>query len=65
MCVSKLLLHKIEKLRQEMTTIALKKGFASEESIRLSQELDRLLNIYQQRQKKEFQRPANHNYYNI
>nr|WP_093211086.1 aspartyl-phosphate phosphatase Spo0E family protein [Sediminibacillus albus] len=40
------LLERIELLRNKMTKVALRKGFTSAESISLSQELDRLLNIY-------------------
>jgi stage 0 sporulation regulatory protein len=42
------LLKEIEKLRNEMSLVALKQGITSLESIALSQELDRLLNIYEQ-----------------
>ncbi|MUK90243.1 Spo0E family sporulation regulatory protein-aspartic acid phosphatase [Ornithinibacillus sp. L9] len=40
------LLTQIETLRNQMTEVALSKGITSLESITLSQELDRLLNIY-------------------
>ncbi|MFC4404739.1 Spo0E family sporulation regulatory protein-aspartic acid phosphatase [Gracilibacillus xinjiangensis] len=41
------LINKIEKLRQEMTDVALSKGITSKESLYISQELDRLLNDYE------------------
>ncbi|MFC4387246.1 Spo0E family sporulation regulatory protein-aspartic acid phosphatase [Gracilibacillus marinus] len=41
------LIDKIERLRKEMTDVALSKGMTSEESLNISQELDRLLNDYE------------------
>ena len=38
--------RKIELLRHEMTEIAIEKGFSDDEAVRLSQELDCLLNEY-------------------
>ncbi|WP_164669207.1 aspartyl-phosphate phosphatase Spo0E family protein [Virgibacillus doumboii] len=46
MCSTENLLEQIEFLRKQMSDVALKKGFTSIESISLSQELDRLLNQY-------------------
>jgi stage 0 sporulation regulatory protein len=46
------LLERIEFLRNQMTEVALTKGFTSEESIHLSQELDRLLNLYELHKRK-------------
>ncbi|MFD2762000.1 Spo0E family sporulation regulatory protein-aspartic acid phosphatase [Lentibacillus juripiscarius] len=46
MCAEKLL-KRIECLRNEMTAVAMEKGFTSDESIMLSQELDKLLNFYE------------------
>ncbi|SET28606.1 Spo0E like sporulation regulatory protein [Oceanobacillus limi] len=43
---SEQLLKQIEKVRNRMTDVALTKGITSIESITLSQELDRLLNRY-------------------
>lgn len=40
------LLKRIEFLRQQMTEVAIKKGFTHIDSIELSQELDQLLNLY-------------------
>ncbi|MRH41865.1 Spo0E family sporulation regulatory protein-aspartic acid phosphatase [Aquibacillus halophilus] len=40
------LLQRIEFLRRKMTEVALEKGFTSLESIYISQELDKLLNVY-------------------
>ncbi|SHG24627.1 stage 0 sporulation regulatory protein [Ornithinibacillus halophilus] len=40
------LLQEIENVRKQMSEVALSKGITSLESIALSQELDRLLNIY-------------------
>lgn len=40
------LLDRIEFLRNKMTEVAFKKGFTSKESIIISQELDKLLNLY-------------------
>ena len=47
------LLKEIERLRNTMSSVALKQGITSLESIALSQELDRLLNIYEQLKKNE------------
>ncbi|MFD2043932.1 Spo0E family sporulation regulatory protein-aspartic acid phosphatase [Ornithinibacillus salinisoli] len=47
------LLKQIEMLRLQMTDVALSKGITSLESIALSQELDRLLNIYNEMKMKE------------
>lgn len=41
------LLDQIERLRNKMTVTALEKGFTHKESISISQELDRLLNLYE------------------
>ncbi|MBM7598763.1 stage 0 sporulation regulatory protein [Virgibacillus halotolerans] len=41
------LLVRIESQRNKMTEVALDKGFTSAESIAISQELDRLLNLYE------------------
>ncbi|WP_342746714.1 aspartyl-phosphate phosphatase Spo0E family protein [Virgibacillus phasianinus] len=41
-----MLLERIEFLRNEMAKVAFKKGFTSKESIIISQELDKLLNLY-------------------
>ncbi|MDY0396223.1 aspartyl-phosphate phosphatase Spo0E family protein [Virgibacillus halophilus] len=38
--------NEIELLRRKTASVALEKGFTSCESIALSQELDRLLNLY-------------------
>jgi len=46
------LLNKIESLRVEMSRIALKKGFTNQEAIRISQELDSLLNAYDEIEKR-------------
>lgn len=46
-------LDRIEFLRNEMTKVALKKGFTSKESIVISQELDKLLNLYDQVQRNK------------
>ncbi|TMN23425.1 aspartyl-phosphate phosphatase Spo0E family protein [Lentibacillus cibarius] len=40
------LLQHIEYLRNKMMVVATEKGFTSDEAILLSQELDKLLNIY-------------------
>ena len=42
------LLKNIELLRKEMSDAAMTKGPTSNEAISLSQELDKLLNLYQQ-----------------
>ncbi|UOQ85423.1 aspartyl-phosphate phosphatase Spo0E family protein [Gracilibacillus salinarum] len=47
------LISKIEKLRKEMTDVALKKGITSKESIHISQELDELLNDYEMYKRKQ------------
>ncbi|WP_339227535.1 aspartyl-phosphate phosphatase Spo0E family protein [Oceanobacillus sp. FSL K6-2867] len=41
------ILSRIEFLRKKMTDVALRKGFTDNESIYISQELDRLLNLYE------------------
>lgn len=46
MCATDKLLERIEFLRNKMTNIALKEGLTSSESIMTSQELDKLLNHY-------------------
>lgn len=47
------LLIKIEDLRNKMTKTASKKGLTDSESLALSQELDRLLNKYEQLKKEK------------
>ncbi|MFQ3546081.1 aspartyl-phosphate phosphatase Spo0E family protein [Halobacillus rhizosphaerae] len=42
---------KIEDLREKMTRVAIQNGFSSPESVRISQELDELLNRYQMKKK--------------
>ncbi len=46
MCTTEKLLERIEFLRKKMTDVAFEKGFTSIESITISQELDRLLNLF-------------------
>lgn len=46
------LLEEIEKIRIQMSSIAMKQGITSLESIAMSQELDRLLNIYEKSKQK-------------
>ncbi|MBP2077934.1 aspartyl-phosphate phosphatase Spo0E family protein [Oceanobacillus polygoni] len=41
------ILSRIEFLRKKMTDVALQKGFTDNESVYISQELDRLLNLYE------------------
>jgi hypothetical protein len=56
----KLLLEEIDRKREAMITTALATGFTSEETITCSQELDVLINLYQQQviheKKKGFHR---------
>lgn len=47
MCAADKLLERIEFLRNKMTDIAMEKGFTSPEAITTSQELDKLLNLYE------------------
>ncbi|WP_096270055.1 aspartyl-phosphate phosphatase Spo0E family protein [Paucisalibacillus globulus] len=47
------LLKEIETLRKTMSSVALKQGITSLESIALSQELDRLLNMYEELKKEQ------------
>ncbi|GAE91826.1 hypothetical protein JCM21714_785 [Gracilibacillus boraciitolerans JCM 21714] len=47
------LITKIEELRKKMTVVALEKGITSKESLHISQELDELLNDYEQYKKNE------------
>lgn len=53
MCATEKLLKRIEYLRNEMTTIALEKGFTNPESVTISQELDQLLNHYDKIKKND------------
>ncbi|WP_085992535.1 aspartyl-phosphate phosphatase Spo0E family protein [Oceanobacillus senegalensis] len=46
MTASENLLIKIELVRKKMTKVALEKGYSDSESVAISQELDRLLNLY-------------------
>ncbi|RKQ37329.1 aspartyl-phosphate phosphatase Spo0E family protein [Oceanobacillus halophilus] len=46
------LLIKIEYLRKKMTKVALSKGYTDLESVAISQELDRLLNLYEKTKEK-------------
>ncbi|MBH0228949.1 aspartyl-phosphate phosphatase Spo0E family protein [Halobacillus yeomjeoni] len=41
------LMIEVERLRKRMSEIAVEKGFSSEESVRISQRLDQLLNQIQ------------------
>ncbi|WP_346274898.1 aspartyl-phosphate phosphatase Spo0E family protein [Halobacillus naozhouensis] len=43
------LIYKIEELRRRMTETALEEGFSSSKSVRMSQELDYLLNQIQEK----------------
>jgi hypothetical protein len=43
---AKFLLYQINNKRTEMITIGIEKGLLSEETIKSSQELDQLLNVY-------------------
>ncbi|SDQ65317.1 Spo0E like sporulation regulatory protein [Virgibacillus subterraneus] len=56
MCTTEKLLERIEFLRNKMTDVALKKGFTSIESITISQELDRLLNLFDDVKQTEHQK---------
>ncbi|UOQ43236.1 aspartyl-phosphate phosphatase Spo0E family protein [Halobacillus salinarum] len=49
----KSLTFKIEQLRKKMTETAIQQGFSSPESIQISQELDHLLNLYQNQKKQK------------
>lgn len=53
MCNADKLLDRIEFLRNQMTEVAMTKGFTSLDSITTSQELDKMLNLYQQIKQKE------------
>jgi len=54
MCAIDHILKRIEFLRNKMTAVAMKKGLTDYESIAISQELDRLLNLYEDiKQKNE------------
>lgn len=50
---NKNLLDQIESLRNKMAKVAMDKGYADTESVQLSQELDKLLNAYQNKQRKK------------
>ncbi|GAQ18758.1 spo0E like sporulation regulatory protein [Oceanobacillus picturae] len=52
MCALDKLLKRIEFLRKKMTEVALEKGFTNLESVAISQELDRLLNLYDNMKKQ-------------
>lgn len=49
------LLKKIEALRKRMYKAAFEKGFTNEETIQLSQELDDLLNIYENKTQNDLE----------
>ncbi|WP_077325869.1 aspartyl-phosphate phosphatase Spo0E family protein [Virgibacillus siamensis] len=55
MCAADKLLNNIELLRKKMTDVALQEGFSSNESVEISQELDKLLNRY-----NEIKQPMHH-----
>ncbi|GAA0613677.1 hypothetical protein GCM10009001_33650 [Virgibacillus siamensis] len=46
MCAADKLLNHIELLRKQMTEIAMQEGLSSKESVEISQELDEMLNRY-------------------
>ncbi|AIF43921.1 aspartyl-phosphate phosphatase Spo0E family protein [Virgibacillus sp. SK37] len=46
------LLKRIEFLRHKMTEVALEKGFTHTDSVAISQELDHLLNLYNEIEQK-------------
>lgn len=46
MCAADKLLNHIELLRKRMTDIAMQEGLSSKESVEISQELDKMLNRY-------------------
>ncbi|WP_174613086.1 aspartyl-phosphate phosphatase Spo0E family protein [Virgibacillus ihumii] len=46
MCAADKLLNHIESLRKQMTDIAMQEGLSSKESVEISQELDKMLNQY-------------------
>jgi len=50
------LLHQIEQLREKMFQSASDHGFTDRETVKVSQQLDRLLNIYSER--KDMRRPS-------
>lgn len=52
MCAIDQLLKRIEFLRNKMTVVAMEKGFTDYESIAISQELDRLLNLYENKKQE-------------
>ncbi|MBM7679364.1 aspartyl-phosphate phosphatase Spo0E family protein [Gracilibacillus alcaliphilus] len=47
------LVNEIERLRKEMSEVALQKGITSKESLAISQKLDKLLNDYELNKQKE------------
>ncbi len=47
------ILNRIEFLRNKMTEVAMNKGFTNSESVHISQELDRLLNLYDEVKSKK------------
>jgi hypothetical protein len=51
MCTNRELPVRIEFQRNKMIEVALDQGFTSSESIEISQELDRLLNLYEKLKK--------------
>ncbi|WP_164217897.1 aspartyl-phosphate phosphatase Spo0E family protein [Virgibacillus sp. YIM 98842] len=52
MCAIDQVLQRIEFLRNKMTSVAMEKGLNDFESIAISQELDRLLNLYEDMKQK-------------
>lgn len=47
------ILNRIEFLRNKMTEVAMNKGFTNSESVYISQELDKLLNLYDEVKNKQ------------
>jgi stage 0 sporulation regulatory protein len=47
------ILNRIEFLRNKMTEVAMNKGFTNSESVHISQELDKLLNLYDEVKSKQ------------
>lgn len=54
MCAANELLNNIEHLRKKMTDTAMQKGLSSNESVEISQELDKMINQY-----NEIKQPVN------
>jgi len=55
MCTSQYLRQQIECLRRELAQVVAKKGFNNQETLKVSHELDRLLNLHERVRRNRIQ----------